>query len=214
MAKQITAFSVLAVILGLLFWWPRSDWRSQGQSYLAARLERNLRQLATANQGEVSPPDIIRLEELYDLIADSELDPRLDRLADSLLALRQELAGYHDILLSMREAARKASREKNEDFSARYFSTVRLLSRLENQTQRLAAGVDSLKGGLEAVEELKDYSEIVGRGIYQIRRLTPERVPVRELCTRHMAQITWAVHSGPGNSLCAPVDSAMQSIPQ
>lgn len=183
MARQITFFSALALILGLLFWWPRSDWRSYGQKYINAYLERSLIQAASSGESTVPPNDTTRLEELYDLIAESELGPRLDRLADSLLALRRELAGYHDILLAVRETARRASRRRDESFSARYFSAAGFMFSLENERQRLAAGVDSLRNGLEGVGEVKDYSETRGDPVYEIRWLRPERVPVREFCT-------------------------------
>lgn len=183
MTRQITVFSALAIILGLLFWLPRSDWRSYGRDYISAYLERSLTQVASSGEGGIQPDDTIRLEELYDLIAESELLSRLDRLADSLLALRRELAGYHDILLAVRETARRASLGVDEDFTTRYFSRARFMSRLENEAERLAARVDSLRDGLEAVGRIKDYIEIRGSKVYEIRWLRPERVPVRELCT-------------------------------
>ncbi len=183
MARQITVFSALALILGLLFWLPRSDWRSHGWNYISAYLEKNLAQVASSGEGRIPPNDTTRLEELYDLIAESELLSRLDRLADSLLVLRRELAGYHDILLAVRETARSASRGVDEDFTTRYFSAARFMSRLENEAERLAAQMDSLRDGLEAVGRIRDYIETRDSRVYEIRWLRPERVPVRELCT-------------------------------
>ena len=183
MARQITVFAALALILGLLFWWPRSDWRSHGQNYLSAYLERSLSQVASGGQAGSLLNDRARLEDFYDLIAATELSPRLERLADSLAALRQELADYHDILLAVRETARRASRGEDEEFAARYFSAARLMSRLENEAERLAAEVGSLSSSLEAVEKIRDYSEKRSGMVYQISWLRPERVPVRELCT-------------------------------
>jgi len=182
-ARQITVFAALALILVLLFWWPRGDWRSHGRDYFSARLERSLSQVVGSGQGGGFTGDSTRLEEFYELIASSELGPRLERMADSLAALQQELEAYHDILLAVREIARRASRVKDENFADGYFSAARLISRLENQAEQLAAEVDSLNSGLETAEKISDYSQKRGSLVCQISWLKPERVPVRELCT-------------------------------
>jgi len=183
MARQIAVFAALAVVLGLLFWWPRSDWRSQRGDYVSARLERSLAQLAGGSGERVSPKDSARLEELYDQIASTGIGQRLETIADSLHALRQELAAYHGILLAVRETARQASRGEDEDFAARYFSAARSVSQLEAGADRLAAEADSLRTDLDAVGEIRDYGEKRSGQVYEIHRLRPERVPVRELCT-------------------------------
>ncbi|HUU30127.1 MAG TPA: cytochrome c3 family protein [archaeon] len=190
MARDIIGFLLIAIFLGLLFWWPQSDWRAWQKKYQFSRADRT----AVSDEGiagsKMETLDSTGLDSLYRLVTDSEFQVRLDRLADSLMALKLELAGYDWLLLSARQAARGVSLQDESNLSNIYFSAARSVAGIEKGANEIHEEVDSLRRELLLARWLKESGgSRQGESISRTRWLSPARVPVREACTSCHQQI-------------------------
>ena len=183
MVREIISFIAVAVFLAVLIFLPHKDWRSYEREYrrTADKIgSGKARREVKAVNGNIEPE---KLEQLFKLIADEELADRVDRLSDSLQALTLELNEYRDLLLSARETVRYGVGSESKKLRGGYFSAVRDLSRLGQETGQLSAEADSLRESLRAAERLASNADRAAAAVPEIHQIRPSRVPVREACT-------------------------------
>ncbi len=177
MSREILSFLVFFVVLALVFRFGGENWRGHQQAYRQAALEVSRRQWD--DYGSVARRSAPPADSLLKILEEAGLGPRLRRLADSLDAVRADLAAARNVLLAARDEL--STMEAREADEGEYFSAVGSLRHFD----ALAAGIghesDSLKQGLTALRQLSHRQSESPPA--KVRWLDPSRVPVREACT-------------------------------
>jgi len=215
MIKEIIGYTVIAVLLVMIFLWPRSDWRTWQKMYQAPESGTDSANVEkTAAREKMEPPDSVDLESLNRLIGERNFQMRLDRIADSLLALKLELARYSGILLSARERVRESSFMEKDKLSPLYFSGRNTVSGIGNGVEEISGEIDSLRRDLLLAGKLQKSAEgPEDLRASRIRWISPAQVPVREACTScHEPVSARKVMLRPGKS-SAPYPKEMLAHP-
>ncbi len=176
MSREILSFLFFFVVLALVFRFGGENWRGHQQAYRQAALEGSRRQWDYGSVARQSAPPA---DSLLKILDEAGLGARLQRLADSLAAVRADLAGTRNVLLAARdELSAVEAREADE---GEYFAAVRSFRRFDGLAAGIGHELDSLKRGLTALRQLSRKQS--GETPAKVRWLDPSRVPVREACT-------------------------------
>ncbi len=176
MSRKILTFIIFFVVLALIYHFGGEHWRGHQQAYRQAALAGSQQQW---NNGSVGNKPAPPADSLLEILEEAGLNTRLQRLADSLAAVRADLAGIRDILLAARDVL--SGMEASEADEGEYFSAVRSIRRAEGAADAVGHELDTLGRGLAALKQLSRKQS--GKPLAKVRWLNPSRVPVREACT-------------------------------
>lgn len=176
MSREILSFLVFFVMLALVFRFGGENWRDHQQAYRQAALAMSWQQW---HYGSTARPPAPPADSLLEILEEAGLSTRLQRLADSLEAVRADLAGIRNVLLAARDGL--SAMEAGETGKDQYFAAVRSFRRSDGLAAGIEHELDSLKRGLRALGQLSRRQS--AGPLAQVRWLDPSRVPVREACT-------------------------------
>jgi len=182
----------LAALAAVFIWLPKVDWHMV-RNKLQRPGERTVgpaEELSGVRAADTSVvfADSASLNELLRLMAEDELEVRLQQWSDSVEVVAGRLQAYRELLFAVRESVRLEESSGPATLSGHYFRAVGRLRGLEGQIGELGASIDSLSGLLAAVEaagrrKIRPAAERPGRAAPEtLRWLTPAAVPIKQAC--------------------------------
>jgi hypothetical protein len=178
MSREILSFTGFFVLLVLAFYFGGGHWRGHQQAYRQAALQGSQHDWINGSVGNRKTPPA---DSLLEILEEAGLSTRLERLADSLAAVRADLSEVRNLLLAARDALSGMEAREADEGDGQYFSAVRSFRRTENSAGTIGNELDSLRAGVAALKQLSHKQS--GNQPAKIRWLDPSRVPVREACT-------------------------------